>query len=149
MRLPGAKVAWRASVIAAAILVGTGSYTFWFARGYSYLLDDPEVCINCHIMRDNYHSWDRSSHQEITCNDCHVPHTLVAKWLTKAENGFHHSVAFTFGPPEVIHARPRTRRLIQRNCLYCHGEMVMLVRGTEEWRDRFCFDCHRGVGHAY
>lgn len=149
MRFSGADTVWRASMIAVGVLVGAGVYTFWFARGYSYLLDNPEACVNCHVMRDNYHSWLRSSHQSVTCNGCHVPHNFVGKWLTKAENGFNHSVAFTLGPPEVIRAHARQRRVIQQNCLYCHERTVALITGPHQQNDRPCYECHRGVGHPF
>ena len=33
------------------LLVGIGSYTFYYAQGASYLSNDPRACVNCHIMR--------------------------------------------------------------------------------------------------
>jgi formate-dependent nitrite reductase cytochrome c552 subunit len=40
--------------------------------------------------------WQQSSHQHVAvCNDCHLPHDAVGKWVTKADNGFFHSLAFT------------------------------------------------------
>jgi cytochrome c nitrite reductase small subunit len=101
------------------LLIGLGSYTFYYAKGYSYLLDDPQVCVNCHIMREQYDGWQKSSHHAVaTCNACHTPHNLVGKYATKAENGFWHSYGFTlqnFHEPiqirerslEIVHATAR------------------------------------------
>jgi len=36
------------------ILAGAGGYTFYFAQGASYLTDDPNACVNCHIMREHF-----------------------------------------------------------------------------------------------
>jgi hypothetical protein len=32
--------------------MGLGLFTFWYAKGASYLGNDPETCANCHVMRD-------------------------------------------------------------------------------------------------
>jgi cytochrome c nitrite reductase small subunit len=136
------------TVITAGILIGAGTYTFWFAQGYSYLLDDPEACVNCHVMRENFQSWMRSSHHGVTCNECHVPHTFFRKWLSKAENGFNHSVAFTFGAPDAIRAKPRAHRVLQENCFQCHATAVAFVRGRHD-EQMSCFECHQAVGHAF
>lgn len=34
------------------LAVGVGAYTFVYARGYSYLTDNAEACVNCHIMQE-------------------------------------------------------------------------------------------------
>ncbi|MDX1495326.1 MAG: NapC/NirT family cytochrome c, partial [Longimicrobiales bacterium] len=55
--------------------IGLGGFTFVYAKGHSYLTDDPGACANCHIMDDHYAAWLKSSHaQTATCNDCHTPH---------------------------------------------------------------------------
>ena len=85
-------------------MVGLGLYTFVYAKGYSYLSNDPKGCANCHVMEANYSAWLTSSHHTVaTCNDCHAPHDLVGKYAVKATNGFFHSLAFTTGEfPDVI-----------------------------------------------
>ena len=32
------------------LVVGIGGYTFVYARGYSYLGNDPATCANCHVI---------------------------------------------------------------------------------------------------
>src|SRR4051794_2922993 len=86
--------------LALAVLMGTciglGGYTFRYAEGLSYFSTDPKACVNCHVMRDEYESWARSSHHAAAgCVDCHLPHELVPKYLAKASNGWHHSKGFT------------------------------------------------------
>ncbi len=67
------------------VLAGIGSYTFVYAKGYSYLTNDPRACANCHVMQDHFDAWTRSSHRAVAvCNDCHTPPGLVPKYLTKA-----------------------------------------------------------------
>jgi cytochrome c nitrite reductase small subunit len=138
-----------AAAIILGVLVGLGVYTFVYARGYSYLLDDPQVCVNCHVMKDNMSSWVVSSHKTTTCNDCHLPHDLVNKYLVKAEHGLAHSWAFTFTQPQVIQIKERSLEVVEHNCANCHEAMIsytFLASGTETKR---CTVCHQGSGHPY
>ncbi|MGH8065172.1 MAG: NapC/NirT family cytochrome c [Candidatus Entotheonellia bacterium] len=87
-------------VLAAAmgLAIGVGGYTFLYAKGSSYLTDNPAACANCHIMREHYDGWVKSSHRAVAvCNDCHTPEGFMPKYITKASNGFWHSFAFTTG----------------------------------------------------
>ena len=84
--------------LAVGLLLGLGGYTFVYARGASYLTNNPDACNNCHVMREQFDGWQRSSHRTVAVgNDCHAPHTLVGKYVTKARNGFWHSFYFTTG----------------------------------------------------
>jgi len=140
-----------ALVVALGILVGVGTYTFAYARGYSYLLDDPQACVNCHIMRDEYSGWIASSHKTVTCNGCHTPHQLVPKYLVKAANGFAHSFAFTFEDPQVIQIKQGSRAVVEANCKECHRSLVdktFLVEEGAGVDGKDCTRCHFRVGHA-
>jgi len=78
----------RLVVVGMGILVGVGVFTFGYADGAAYLSSDPAVCTNCHVMRENYDGWVKSSHGKVAvCNDCHAPHDAIGKWTTKAVNG--------------------------------------------------------------
>src|SRR5262245_53335779 len=86
------------AVVALGLAAGLGGYTFWYARGSSYLSNDPATCANCHVMNEQFDAWAKGPHHAVaTCNDCHTPHDFLGKWLTKASNGYHHSLAFTTG----------------------------------------------------
>ena len=37
--------------VAFGLAAGLGGYTFVYARGGSYLTNDPAACTNCHIMQ--------------------------------------------------------------------------------------------------
>lgn len=130
-------------------LVGLSGFTFTYARGASYLSNDPETCVNCHIMRDQYDAWRVSSHRNVaTCNDCHTPHDFLGKWITKGINGFNHGLAFTTGNyPEVIHIRDHNADIAQENCVACHQTLVGQVYGYHADTERRCVECHGNVGH--
>ena len=56
------------------IAVGIGAYTFAYARGWSYLTDDPAACANCHVMREQFDGWLKSSHRAVaTCKKATHP----------------------------------------------------------------------------
>ena len=142
-------------------LVGAGMFTFVEAKGASYLSDDPAVCVNCHIMREEYDGWRHASHHAVaTCNDCHLPHdNLAHKLLVKASNGYHHSRAFTLQDfVEPIRIKPSNAAVLEANCLRCHGPLTaeITAHGTlgvptdpSLEADLFgCVRCHQEVGHG-
>jgi cytochrome c nitrite reductase small subunit len=165
--------------VALAALVGTAigtvGYTFVYAKGASYLTDDPAACANCHVMNEQYSGWVKSSHHGVAvCNDCHAPHTFLGKYFTKAVNGWHHSVAFTSGDfHEPIHIGARNLEVTEAACRSCHQDIVQAIepgllvrvsaRGTGDSREdaerhgslhvppgdgaMSCVRCHRSVGH--
>ncbi len=131
-------------------IIGLGSFTFVYAEGASYFSDNPEACVNCHVMREVFDGWNHSSHKAVAaCNDCHSPHTFPEKYIIKGINGWNHSVAFTTGNfPEPIRITSLNREVAQENCLYCHSDMVVAIshEGSDEPTD--CLRCHAGVGHG-
>ncbi len=144
---------WLAIAAAAAFgaFGGLGAFTFGYGDGAAYLTNDPKACANCHIMHGHYDSWLKSSHENVaTCNDCHLPHDFIGKWITKADNGFFHSLAFTTGVfHEPIRIKPRNRRVTQGACLHCHQDFVDHMLPTQPGGDMLlCVHCHTDVGHA-
>jgi cytochrome c nitrite reductase small subunit len=130
---------------------GIGAFTFGYGQGASYLSNNPRGCANCHVMQDHYDSWQNSSHRHVAvCNDCHLPPGGVGKWLTKADNGFFHSLAFTLeNYHEPIRIKPRNQRVTQRACLGCHADFVHPLLPAEPGGDMLlCIHCHTDVGHA-
>ena len=136
--------------VVAGIAAGLGGYTFVYARGYSYLTNDPEACVNCHIMREHFDGWSRSSHHAVAvCNDCHAPAGLVRKLWVKGENGFWHSYAFTSGRfHEPIQIRAKNTRVAEESCRRCHAEIVEAMDGPHRLSGALsCVRCHGAVGH--
>ena len=131
------------------VAFGLGLFTFFYARGFSYLSDDPVACVNCHIMRDQFEGWSHSSHREVaTCNDCHTPHRFPDKWVIKGVNGWNHSVAFTTDNfPEPIRIRGFNARIAQENCVDCHATTVAQMHLFVSPEELNCVDCHGNVGH--
>lgn len=132
------------------VAVGLGAFTFVYAEGDSYLSNDPKACINCHVMREQYDGWIKSSHHAVaTCNDCHMPEALVPKLWTKASNGFWHSLAFTTGDyPDPMLIKPSNWKIAEQSCRTCHGEMVEQMDTVHrDLEPASCIHCHGSVGH--
>jgi cytochrome c nitrite reductase small subunit len=141
-----------AAAVLAGLALGIGGYTFVYAKGHSYLTNDPEACANCHIMRDHYRAWTRSSHRAVAvCNDCHTPPGLIPKYVTKARNGFWHSFYFTTGRyPDPLRITSRNHDVTEQACRVCHAELTASidVSHRETARGRLdCTTCHNEVGH--
>ncbi len=132
--------------------LGLGAYTFDYAEGTSYLSNDPKACVNCHIMREPYDAWQKGPHHaHASCSDCHVPHDVIGKYLTKMEHGYRHSKGFTFQDfHEPIQIKASSLRIVEDNCVRCHfglvGEVVSHATVTGE--RVACVHCHSSAGHG-
>ena len=88
------------------------------------------------------------------CNDCHTPPGPVAKYVTKAQNGFWHSFAFTTGLfPDEIQITPRNHDVTERACRKCHEPITQQIDSSHaeksEKDELSCVRCHRSVGHLH
>jgi cytochrome c nitrite reductase small subunit len=135
---------------AIGVVAGVGGFTFVYGKGASYLTNDPAACANCHIMREQYEGWTKASHRAAAvCNDCHTPAGVVAKYATKATNGFRHSLAFTTGHfHEPLQITPRNRKITEAACRTCHQDIVQAIDASGHTNGMLeCVWCHRSVGH--
>lgn len=147
------------TVLLLGVMIGLGGFTFVYARGYSYLSNDPLVCGNCHVMDEHVASWMKSSHKTVAvCNDCHTPHDLVGKYTVKARNGFWHSFYFTTGTyPYPLRITEGNHEVTEEACRYCHEEITETIEHGAAYvaqsddgldgENFTCTRCHRYVGH--
>jgi len=141
-----------ALVVLLGVLAGLGTFTFGYGDGAAYLSNDPAACANCHVMQEHLDTWQNSSHRHVAvCNDCHTPHDFFGKWLTKADNGMFHSLAFTTGNyPEPIQIKARNARVTQNACVRCHETTVHQMMPADPGGEApSCVHCHARVGHAF
>lgn len=141
-----------------AVLIGLFFYTFYVSNAASYLSDEPETCVNCHVMRPEYATWQHSSHREVAvCNDCHVPQdNIFNKYFFKAKDGLRHATIFTLRTePQVIKMHSDGIKVVQENCKACHFELnkevaLLEVDGSNylHGEGKLCWDCHREVPHG-
>jgi cytochrome c nitrite reductase small subunit len=144
--------------IASGAAVGLLVLVFHVSRASSYLSDNPQTCVNCHVMAPQYATWFHSRHREVaTCNSCHVPHdNIVRHYAFKASDGARHAFMFTFRlEPQVIRIHAAGQRTVQENCIRCHEAglhqtKLMLVRGDDVDAEQGlrCWSCHRETPHG-
>jgi cytochrome c nitrite reductase small subunit len=146
-------------LVVLGLALGVGVFTFGYAKGASYLTNDPEACANCHVMDAHFDSWVKSSHRAVAvCNDCHTPSGLIPKYLTKASNGFWHSFAFTTGDfPDPLRIKEHNLEIAEDACTKCHADIVATITpgphaGVASGAERLaegttCTRCHNTVGH--
>ena len=150
---------WKLPVIVVtAIFAGLFVYSFYISKAHSYLSDNPQTCINCHIMVPQYATWNHSSHREVaTCNDCHVPHdNFVSHYYFKAKDGLRHASIFTIrGEPQVIQIKHAGIEVVQQNCIRCHEQLILSAQQQVNHTDfyterevRLCWECHKEVPHG-
>lgn len=157
--LPNKKSRWRrVAVFLIAVLVGMGIFLAKEASIVSYMSDNPQACVNCHVMTPVYNSWMHSSHRErASCNDCHVPQdNLFNKYFFKAKDGLFHSTIFTARmEPEVMFMREESEKVVQDNCIRCHVQQITqskyygwLENHKENRTQRNCWSCHQELPHG-
>lgn len=150
---------WKLPVlILSGIFVGLLVYVLKLSNAPSYLSDQPETCVNCHIMAPQYATWSHSSHRENAhCNDCHVPHNNVFnKYYFKAKDGLRHATVFTLrNEPQVIFIKEEGKEAVHQNCIRCHTQLLTdskLLTRTQSYHhyrmERQCTECHREVPHG-
>ncbi|MBN1639265.1 MAG: cytochrome c nitrite reductase small subunit [Ignavibacteriales bacterium] len=147
------------SIIVSGIICGLLFFNFYISNAISYMSDEPEACINCHIMIPHYATWERGSHGRVTnCNDCHVPQdNIFRKYFFKAYDGLQHATIFTLKNEEhSIRIKDLSKSVVQENCIRCHENNIhpIALRSLTaksivgDGEDRFCWECHREVPHG-
>lgn len=150
---------WRSAVsVLLGIVFGLTAYLFYISNAFSYLSDNPETCINCHVMNPQFTTWFHSAHREVAnCNDCHLPHdNIFSKFLFKAQDGIRHATIFTLrNEPQVILIRDAGKEVVQKNCVRCHDLTtgMAFLRSVQPaypdfLQERNCLDCHRESPHG-
>ncbi len=145
-------------IILLGILTGLGSLALYISNAASYLSDQPEACMNCHVMASEYATWQRGSHaRAAVCNDCHVPYgNFLKKYAFKAKDGLRHATIFTLRmEPQVIKLNKAAIPVVQKNCVRCHVNLVENVSLSEtrgesfhSGESRLCWECHRQTPHG-
>jgi cytochrome c nitrite reductase small subunit len=145
--------AWRLPAFALlGVAAGMGVLVLQISRAASYLSDQPETCMNCHVMTTQYVTWQHGSHATVaTCNDCHVPHdSVVRHYAFKAKDGLWHATVFTMRwEPQVIRLSQAAVPVVEDNCRRCHAQVIENVSVTaHKGGDLRCWQCHREVPHG-
>jgi len=150
---------WKPAVLLVlGVCGGMVALVLHISNAPSYLSNDPQACINCHIMAPQFATWQRGAHgRGVTCNDCHVPHdNVVRSYFFKAQDGMRHAFMFTFRlEPQVIQIREGGRTVVQENCIRCHEHLVggasiidVTADNAPHGAGKLCWECHRETPHG-
>ena len=107
--------------------------------------DSPQFCAGCHVMEAEFEAWSHAgAHRRKLCVDCHLPNeNRTAHYVWKSIDGMK-DVGFFFSGqvPERIMLTAHGAEVLQRNCVRCHEQTVMLISA-----ERKCWSCHRRIAH--
>lgn len=123
-----------AGVVLAAVFAWSINYT-----------DQRQFCASCHIMQEAARTQKMSAHANLTCNECHAPHALMAKIPFKVEAGATDIYNNIRGADLPIPPHRKYRDVVKQNCINCHAPVNTTVQSMNI--KPYCTDCHRGVAH--
>lgn len=123
---------------AGVILAGVFAYMI-------HATDQREFCASCHIMQEACVTQKMGMHAQLSCNECHAPHALVAKIPFKLVAATEDVWGNITGKDVPIPPSKTQRDVINQNCINCHAPVnrnvaIMAVKP-------YCTDCHRSVAH--
>jgi len=112
-------------------------------------LSEAGFCGKCHAMDYQVSTYLHSSHaREANCGDCHDPHGLVTGSMYAAYTGSRDVYrVVTNTTPAEIRATEMSKKILQENCLRCHGDIMADVGDTSQNGGVYCFHCHQGIVH--
>ncbi len=136
--------------LAAGIIVAVvGVMVLGAFLGIAKATDQPSFCgAACHEMGPYHSAWSTGPHKDISCVDCHVDESPVArvghKFEAMKEVAAHFTGDITFPretPPEVPDER----------CQRCHEDPKPQIQGfnhAEHSKGKPCVQCHADAGHT-
>lgn len=115
------------------VFFAVGFYTFYNAKGTSYLSNASESCNNCHVVNEVYNEYMAGPHSQkvkgeprATCVDCHMPYVREgAKKVT------HHKQSEDYLKAQVLDIQNSVAH-DQRTTEYA---IVSLIMDTKKLRD--------------
>ncbi len=132
----------------AGLALAAGAGLLFLALGPPQLLarsEAPTFCASCHVMEEQYTAWSHAgAHRRLRCVDCHLPNgNPVEHYVWKGIDGLKDALSFHTGlVPERIELSAHGRRVLQANCIRCHGEAVAQMDTSRQ-----CWGCHRQLRH--
>lgn len=112
-------------------------------------LSEARFCGQCHAMDEQVNAYLHSPHANVAnCGDCHDPHALVTGSMFAAYTGTRDVYrVVTNTTPAVIRTTSLSKKVLQENCIRCHGEIMGDIGDTSENSGTNCFECHQSIAH--
>ena len=107
-------------------------------------------CGQCHSMKHEYETFLLSSHRELDCVECHLPHDnfphyLIEKGRTGMVDMYHEMLR---DYPERIKLDADARKMVSENCLRCHESTMSYVNTAPSGSQDDCLKCHSRIAHG-
>lgn len=107
-------------------------------------------CGQCHSMKHEAMTFAMSSHRELDCVECHLPHDnfphyLIEKGRTGMVDMYHE---FMRDYPERIKLDGDSRKMVSENCLRCHEATMSYVSTAPGGSQNDCLKCHSRIAHG-
>jgi cytochrome c nitrite reductase small subunit len=126
-----------------------GLFVLYFLFGPPQVMayfESVEFCSTCHIVEPMAEHLFHSVHSDkVSCVDCHLPNgNVIEHYVQKSWQGVIDPLVFyTNNVPDELKASAGMKKIVQDNCVRCHGQMV-----SEIDNKRQCWDCHRRLYHG-
>ena len=107
-------------------------------------------CSQCHSMKHEAETFAVSSHRELDCVECHLPHDNDAHYLIeKGRTGMvdmYHEIMRDY--PNKIKLDADARKMVSENCLRCHEATMSFVNTAPGGTQDDCLKCHSRIAHG-
>ncbi|MGN0940502.1 MAG: cytochrome c3 family protein [Selenomonadaceae bacterium] len=118
--------------------------------GMSALSGTPTFCGSCHSMKMEQATFAESSHKNLDCVECHLPHTSMAVYyVEKGRTGMvdmYHEIMRDY--PAKIKMSKSARDTVNANCLRCHSQTMENVSNGPMGTEKDCLKCHSRIAHG-
>ena len=129
--------------IVGVLAVGVG-------MGFLHASGTKTFCGQCHSMKHEAATFAVSSHRELDCVECHLPHDNTAHYLfEKGRTGMvdmYHEIMRDY--PERIKLDASARKMVSENCLRCHESTMSYVDSSPGDAQGDCLKCHSRIAHG-
>jgi len=118
--------------------------------GFLHASGTKTFCGQCHSMKHEAATFEVSSHRELDCVECHLPHDNTAHYLfEKGRTGMvdmYHEIMRDY--PERIKLDADARKMVSENCLRCHESTMSYVDSAPGEDQNNCLKCHSRIAHG-
>ncbi|WML46052.1 NapC/NirT family cytochrome c [Neobacillus sp. PS3-40] len=127
-----------------------------FGGGYGVLsfTNSPSFCSSCHEMAPEYSTYTASSHNEISCVQCHIKPgftNMITHKMKSMKEVYYH---VTGVPKQIVQTEEEA--VANENCLQCHSKNRLVTASGDLkvnhkghiGKDIPCITCHAGVVHS-
>ncbi len=127
-----------------------GLLSIGVGMGFLHASGTKTFCGQCHSMKHEAATFAVSSHRELDCVECHLPHDNTAHYMfEKGRTGMvdmYHEIMRDY--PERIKLAADARKMVNENCMRCHSATMSYVDNAPNGSQENCLKCHSRIAHG-